>query len=437
MFEKYSEYKDCDVEWIGMVPKNWGIQKLKNFFKQRGSLFIDGDWIESKDIGGDDVNYFTTGNIGELQFRRSDPRFIATETFKKLRCTKVEVNDILISRLNVPLGRCCLAPKTERPAIVSVDVVICRPDDTFNRRYYVYVMNSPLYFSFSEIESRGAIMKRISRSILGNFYFPVPSLPEQIAIANFLDRKTVQIDQAIFIKEKQIELLKERRQILIHNAVTRGLDPNVEMKDSRVEWIGEIPEHWEVSANRILFTERNQPGREGLPLLSVSIHTAISSEELDEESNIRGKVKIEDKSSYKLVEVNDIVFNMMRAWQGAIGAVRTNGMVSPAYVVAKPNKRVEANYAEYQYRTSAYIQEMNRVSKGITDFRKRLYWHEFKQLTTILPPFEEQEEIVSYIENISEKITNAISLKQKEIEKLKEYKSTLINSAVTGKIKVS
>ncbi|TKT91401.1 restriction endonuclease subunit S [Dyadobacter frigoris] len=436
MFEKYSEYKDSGVDWLGIVPKNWKIQKLKNFFKEKQSLFIDGDWIESKDIGGYDFNYFTTGNIGELQFKDSDQSYITSETFKKLRCTKVEVNDILISRLNVPLGRCCLAPKTDRPSIVSVDVVICRPDDTYNRKYYVYLMNSPLYFSFSEIESRGAIMKRISRNILGNFYFPVPSPAEQTAIANFLDRKTAQIGQAISIKEKQIELLKERKQILIHNAVTRGLDPDFKMKDSGISWIGEIPEHWEIFANRVLFTERNQPGREGLPLLSVSIHTAISSEELDEESNIRGKVKIEDKSSYKLVEVDDIVFNMMRAWQGAIGAVRVDGMVSPAYVVAKPNKKLDANYAEYQYRTSIYIQEMNRVSKGITDFRKRLYWHEFKQLTTILPPFEEQKKIVSFIEIVSKKIATAISLKQKEIEKLKEYKSTLINSAVTGKIKV-
>jgi len=127
---------------------------------------------------------------------------------------------------------------------------------------------------------------------------------------------------------------------------------------------------------------------------------------------------------------------MMRAWQGAIGAVRVNGMVSPAYVVAEPIGPISADFFEYQYRTSGFIQQMDRFSKGITDFRKRLYWNEFKQLKTILPPLSEQKEIITYIETIKTKIATAISLKDQEIEKLKEYKASLINEVVTGKIKI-
>jgi len=126
----------------------------------------------------------------------------------------------------------------------------------------------------------------------------------------------------------------------------------------------------------------------------------------------------------------------MRAWQGGIGAVHVNGMVSPAYVVAEPTGNIDADFFEYQYRTSGFIQQMDRHSKGITDFRKRLYWNEFKQLKTIFPPLSEQKDIVSYIENITIKIATAISLKEQEIEKLKEYRSVLINEAVTGKIKI-
>ncbi|WP_051786494.1 restriction endonuclease subunit S [Endozoicomonas numazuensis] len=189
-------------------------------------------------------------------------------------------------------------------------------------------------------------------------------------------------------------------------------------------------------ANRSLFKERVKPGREGLPLLMVSIHSGVSDDEVSDEENIRGRVKIEDKSKYNRVQPSDIVFNMMRAWQGAIGAVRVEGMVSPAYIIASPIGAINSKFYEYQYRTPIFIQQMDRFSKGITDFRKRLYWDEYKQLLTLLPPLDEQEAIVTHIESESSKIDKAITLQQQQIDKLKEYRATLINSVVTGKIKV-
>ena len=440
MFEKYSEYKNSGVEWLGHLPDKWMVKKMKFLgFIYPGLSGKKGDDF-SKDFQEHLKCFIPFTNIcnnlkislGQYQYVSID----AGETQNRVR--KKDILFLMSSETLEEIAKCSIYLGNDEELYLNS---FCKGFRIIDSRalpeYINYLLTSSTYRSYFSLVGRGFTRINLKQEFINDAFVPLPTKEEQTAIANFLDRKTAQIDQAISIKEKQIELLKERRQILIHNAVTRGLDSEVKMKDSGVSWIGEIPEHWEVLANRVLFTERNQPGREGLPLLSVSIHTAISSEELDEESNIRGKIKIEDKSNYKLVEVNDIVFNMMRAWQGAIGAVRVKGMVSPAYVVAKPNKKLDANYAEYQYRTSIYIQEMNRVSKGITDFRKRLYWHEFKQLTTILPPFEEQKEIASYIENISEKIATAVSLKQKEIEKLKEYKSTLINSAVTGKIKVS
>jgi type I restriction enzyme S subunit len=285
--------------------------------------------------------------------------------------------------------------------------------------------------------SYGGGQPNISQELIRSLRLPCPSAPEQTAIAAFLDSKTAQIDQAVAIKEKQIDLLKERKQILIQNAVIRGLDSNVPVRDSGVEWIGEIPKHWKILANRALFKERIEPGEDGLPILSVSIHTAVSSEEISEEENIRRRIKIEDKSKYNLVQPGDIVFNMMRAWQGAIGAVKVKGMVSPAYIIATPCERIVSDYFEYQYRCPEFIQQMDRNSKGITDFRKRLYWAEFKQLAMVVPPTEEQIAIVNHIETESSKIDKAISLQQQQIDKLKEYKATLIDSAVTGKIRVT
>tara|TARA_R110001606_G_scaffold370781_3_gene527387 strand:- start:628 stop:1674 length:1047 start_codon:yes stop_codon:yes gene_type:complete len=268
---------------------------------------------------------------------------------------------------------------------------------------------------------------------------PVLDIPFewQVDIAKFLDKKTTQIDEAIAIKEQQIALLKERKQIIIQKAVTQGLDPTVLMKDSGVDWIGEIPAHWEVESNRSLFSERVEPGREDLPLLSVSIHSGVSVDEVSEEDNIRGRVKIQDKSKYVLVNKGDIAFNMMRAWQGGIGAVAADGMVSPAYIVAQPKGRVLADFFELQYRCPEFIQQMDRYSKGITDFRKRLYWDSFKQLKTVVPPRPEQIEIIKYVKNLTEASDSTSDLLATQIERLKEYKTTLINSAVTGKILIT
>ena len=127
---------------------------------------------------------------------------------------------------------------------------------------------------------------------------------------------------------------------------------------------------------------------------------------------------------------------MMRAWQGAIGEVRAEGMISPAYTIAMPSQKIVPKFFEYQYRTPIFIQQMDRNSKGITDFRKRLYWDEFKQMITLVPPIEEQEAIVEYIDREVAKQDRAVSLLDQQITKLKEYKASLINSAVTGKIKV-
>ncbi len=202
-------------------------------------------------------------------------------------------------------------------------------------------------------------------------------------------------------------------------------------KESGIDWIRSIPAHWDILKNKAIFIEKKEAGDDGLPILSVSLHTGVSEEEQTEEENIKSRRKIEDKSSYKRVEPGDIAFNMMRAWQGAIGVVRTKGMVSPAYIIAQPRPNVRSSYIEYLFRTPVYVEQMDRFSKGITDFRKRLYWDEFKQLHTLLPPIEEQERIADFLDKITFAIDQAIGKKQRLIELLNERKAILTNQVVT------
>lgn len=416
--QKYNAYKDSGVEWIEDIPSHWEVKKFKWVFH------------EIKKRNNPELN---CGSISFGKVVYKDDEKIPESTKKSYQA--VLKGDFLVNPLNLNYDLISLRiALSEIDVVVSSGYIVLGNSVKIDKTYYKYFLHR-FDVAFMKLLGSG-VRQTLNYNDIANCDLIFPPLPEQTAIAAFLDRKTALIDEAIIIKEKQIELLKERRQILIHKAVNRGLNPDVKLKDSGVEWIGEIPVGWEVVRNGSLFSERKDPGSDDLPLLSVSIHTAVSTEELSDEDNIRGKIRIEDKSTYKLVNPGDIAFNMMRAWQGAIGAVRIKGMVSPAYIVASPKRKFNTDFFEYQYRTARFIQQMDRVSKGITDFRKRLYWSEFKQLFTLLPPEKEQNAIAEFISELNSKTDKIIRLKEIEIEKLKEYKASLINSAVTGKIKV-
>ncbi|GMQ29244.1 restriction endonuclease subunit S [Algoriphagus confluentis] len=417
-FQTYSDYKESGVEWLGEIPLHWNMKRFKylaDYHKGKLPKKITSEWKEGL------YPYMS------MEYLRGGA---ANQWVLDMKIKNVEKGEILLLWDGSNSGEFIKS----RQGVISSTVAHIKFFNIDKRYawYYSFKIEQKL-----RNETIGMGIPHVDGGELNNTYVLIPSPNEQTAIADFLDKKTALIDKAIQIKQKQIALLQERRQILIQQAVTRGLNPNVPLKDSAVDWIGMIPEHWEVCRNSNIYSESKKPGNDSLKILSVSIHTGVSSEELSDEENIRGAIRIEDKSSYKLVEPNDITFNMMRAWQGGIGAVKVRGMVSPAYVVASPKCEINSEFFEFQYRTPEFIQQMDRFSKGITDFRKRLYWAEFKQLITVLPPYKEQLQIVGYINDITLMTKKITTLKEQEIEKLKEFKSTLINSAVTGKIKVA
>ena len=167
-----------------------------------------------------------------------------------------------------------------------------------------------------------------------------------------------------------------------------------------------------------IYTERKEPGNESLPLLTVSIHSGVSDGELDEDELPKKVKRIEDKSQYKRAATGDLVFNMMRAWQGAIGTVHTEGMVSPAYIVAKPNDKVYPPFMDYYMKSARMVGIINRQSYGVTDFKKRLYWDSFAPIPCVLPPVREQKRIAEILSTQDK----AIELQARKIEELKRFK---------------
>ena len=214
--------------------------------------------------------------------------------------------------------------------------------------------------------------------------------------------------------------VKERIEQLRHGIVPEGYKRTKS---------GIYPEDWTEYTLGDIYTERKEPGNESLPLLMVSIHSGVSDGEVDE-ADLPKKVKrIEDKSQYKRAATGDLVFNMMRAWQGAIGTVRTEGMVSPAYIVAEPNKLVDPLFMDYLMRTPRMVGTIHKQSYGVTDFRLRLYWDSFAPIHCVLPSVPEQEKIGESVD-IQNKI---IDLKEKLLAEKQRQKKYLMQQLLTGK----
>ena len=429
----YSDYHYSGVEWLGEIPAHWQVRKIKNLKGSGDKSFVDGDWIELPYITSSGIRLIQTGNVGVGEYIEKGYRYINDETFQLLNCTEFRPGDVLICRLGEPVARACLAPELGHRMITSVDVCILKPSESVNSKFIVYAMSSRAYLGWVGSLVRGSTRDRVSRSMLGRFYMPVPSLPEQSAIVRYLDHANSRIQRYISAKERMIELLTEQKQAITNQAVTRGLDPNVPLKPSGVEWLGDVPAHWDTVRNGRLFTQRNETGFADLPILEVSLRTGVTVRRFGASGR---KQMMSVRSDYKRAAQGDITYNMMRMWQGAVGVAPVDGLVSPAYVIAKPLQGTNPFYFSALFRTREYMAEVDKRSRGIVKDRNRLYWEDFKQIPTPCPPFEEQSGIVEYLRKATAESDSAIDRAHRQIDLMQEYRTRLIADVVTGKLDV-
>lgn len=210
--------------------------------------------------------------------------------------------------------------------------------------------------------------------------------------------------------------------------MTAEMRPYPVYKDSGLAWLGDVPEHWDVRRNGRLFAQRNETGFGDLPILEVSLKTGVRVRDME---NLKRKQVMSDREKYKRAVKGDIAYNMMRMWQGALGAAPVDGLVSPAYVVAKPFAGTETRYFSYLFRTAAYMAEVDGYSRGIVKDRNRLYWEDFKRMPSCYPPPEEQKTIADYLDANAALVRKFIRNRRRLIEVLNEQKQAIINQAVT------
>ncbi|ATU72971.1 hypothetical protein SXCC_02458 [Gluconacetobacter sp. SXCC-1] len=421
-FPKYPAYKDSGVEWIGEIPVGWHSACLKHV-----AIVDAGQSPASTDCNTEGCGLPFLQGCADFGVCYPVPKNYCTIPPKS--CCK---EDILLS-VRAPVGRLNVA---DRQYGIGRGLCSIRPSSSHDKKYFLYTI---LFLEeyFHSI-STGSTYEAISTEQIKNTILFLPPLPEQQAIASFLDRECGKIDALIAEQERLIALLAEKRQAVISHAVTKGLNPNAPMKDSGIPWIGMVSEEWEIVRLGTIFEEVNESGNENLPILSVSIHTGVSDEELSDEKLDRKVTRSDDRSKYIAVRPGDLTYNMMRAWQGGFGTVQVMGMVSPAYVVARPKNisRQKTDFIELLLRTPNAISEMKRYSRGVTDFRLRLYWEEFKKICIPLPILKEQDEILNFLKEKTGHFDALATTARNAITLLKERRAALISAAVTGKIDV-
>lgn len=317
----------------------------------------------------------------------------------------------------------------------TTELHVLRAGRDIDPRFLFYVTKSHDFRKLGEGEMYGAGgQKRVPESFVRDFRAYVPSMGEQRAIADFLNRETGSIDGLVKAKRRLIEAALEKRRGYVSEICFRGLNSGAPTKDSGIPIVGKVPKHWSVTRNKLLFQEvdvRSIDGQE--ELLTVSHITGVT---LRSEKPDVTMFMAESLEGYKKCRKNDLIINTMWAWMGALGIANQDGIVSPGYNVYRLRSKTLPTFIDLLYRTPQYVAEFTRWSKGVWESRLRLYPFEFFQILTPLPPYTEQEAIVAAVEQKIGGFSTAISTLERSISKLEEYRSGLISAAVTGQIDV-
>ncbi len=433
-FQAYPEYRDSGVEWLGEIPAHWTIRRLKTIASVQLSN------VDKKTIDGQqevrlcnyvDV-YYNERITNDLEF------MTASATADQVHRFGLKAGDVLITKDSETPDDIAV------PAVVAEDLpdVICGYHLAHVRPEKSSVDGRFLARAFSGVGPRDqfhAAANGITRfGLTGDAIqaseFAIPPIDEQRYIADFLDRETAKSDALIARKERLIELLQEKRAALIARTILRGLDTTVPMKDSGIEWLGQIPKHWQSEKAKTLFKEfdsRSVSGDE--ELMTVSHITGVTRRS---EKNVT-MFEAESMEGYKLCQSGDLVINTLWAWMGALGVAWETGIVSPAYNVYRQRGNTYLpKYLDLLSRVPPLLTELRRFSKGVWTSRLRLYPEELFQIHLPVPPIAEQEQILKGVEKTLQNGDALIKKVQEGIDRLKEYRTALISAAVTGKIDV-
>ncbi len=423
--QKYAEYKESGIEWLGEIPSHWFCVSLKNIEPYNSQMVQTGPFgaqLHASDYVDEGVPLILIKNVRNLSIDDSDIPKISAEDAKRLSIYRVEVGDIVFSRVG-SIGRIAKITEKERGWLISGQMLRLRlGSNLLNPEYSVYALSSKIVEDYVTYYSVGSTRDSINTEILKNLKIPLPPLREQKQIAAFLDKETTKIDTLIDKQEQLITLLGEKRQAIISYAVTRGLNPNVKMKDSGIEWLGVVPEHWEVSHLRWFISLKSGEG------LSDS---QFSKETLDEDSYpvIGGNGTMGYSKHFNTTQ-KAFAIGRVGALCGNVHFLKEKCWITDNALKVSKWEGFNDSYFEYMLRAANLNQYANQSAQPL------ITGEQVKALPVPRLPLKEQKRIAAYLDKETAKSDTLIEKCETAIELLKERRTALISAAVTGKIDV-
>jgi type I restriction enzyme S subunit len=425
--ERYSEYKDSGVQWLGEIPGHWERTKVSRLFKQIGSgttpssgdasLYADKGtpWLQSGDFNNNEIN--------------STSKFITDKALDNYCLKLYKPGSIVIAMYGASIGKVGLL---NIATTVNQACCVLSDSDYLLQKYAFYVFVNEKENLIKK--SKGGTQPNISQEIIKSHYIPLPPLSEQRSIVSYLDDKCGKIDKMLEGKQKQIELLAEMKQRIIADAVTHGLNPNVKMKATNIPWLPEIPEHWEEKRMASLFTGDVESNKdfEYKHAFKFNYGQLVPKNEIGDPEEYR-----EVYVKYSKIKSGDILINGLNLnydfVSQRVAYAPSDGIITSAYVVCRPRTGVNYDYYTYLFKSMDSMKLFHGMGTGI---RLTLSFKELKKQMIPIPPQSEQNAVVEFIKDKEAKFNALTSKLQQEIESIKEYKQRLISDVVTGQIKV-
>jgi type I restriction enzyme S subunit len=439
-FPAYEEYKDSGIEWLGEVPEGWEVSRLKH----ATSRIVD--CPHDTPTYNDDGEYLairTSDLDDEKLFPEIMKRVDEAEYEHRIRREPVLKDDIVYSREGGRWGHAALVTESDRFCL-GQRMMQFRVNEKYDCRYLMCHLNSKNVYRQGDVDTVGAASPHVNVGTICNFRIAVPPLPEQRTIASFLDTETSKIDSLVSEQRRLIELLKEKRQAVISHAVTKGLDPSVPMKDSGIQWLGEVPEHWTVAKfARIAFMQEGPGLRkwqftdDGTLVICV---TNITENGIDFSSFQKFISTEEYEESYKHFTVNrgDILLSSSGNSWGKVAVYDDDEKVmlntSTIRINALEDGDATRDYLQIALQSIGVREQLGVAMTG--SCQPNFGPTHLKTVMVALPPPDEQAEIVKYVEERLETFTQLQAQAERAIELLQERRTALISAAVTGKIDV-
>lgn len=418
------QMKNSGIEWVGDIPDNWDISKIKYIsdFSPKCSKFVS---LRADDeITYTPMEYIKNGYYIQNLKRLSEiPASL----------TAYEEGDIVIAKVTPCFENGNIARMDDLSCGVgagSSELFVLRAKKC-NRNYLFYLLQNYIFmdYAISTMTGTGGL-KRVSSDFFKNSEQPVPPIDEQERIAEFLDKKCGEIDGLIADIKTQAQTLEQYKRSVITEAVTKGLNPSAEMKDSGIQWIGNVPAGWTINKIDSVYSLRNEKvsDKDYMPL-SVTMKGIVP--------QLESAAKTNDGDNRKLVRKGDFAINSRSDRRGSCGISELDGSVSLINLVLKPRGEMNNRYYNWLFHTEKFADEFYKWGHGIVDDLWTTRWIDMRKISVPMPPLSEQKEIADYLDNKCAQIEELISAKQSQIETLESYKKSLIYEYVTGKKEVA